>query len=125
MYVCVCIFGYIHTSYIQPISHTYTYRHAGSLMEAGSGIEATDSGVLHRSTDMRRRDKTLPLLNEFVARASPVHLPSMACPPESDTKAHNDYKAQVRACARARARARQRVLTRGGRRCCTPAAPPP
>jgi hypothetical protein len=32
MYVCVCIFGYIHTSYIQPVLHTYTYRHAGSLM---------------------------------------------------------------------------------------------
>jgi hypothetical protein len=32
MYVCVCIFRYIHTSYIQPVSHTYTYRHAGSLM---------------------------------------------------------------------------------------------
>ncbi len=29
----------------------------------------------------------------------------MACPPESDTKAHNDYKAKVRAYARARARA--------------------
>jgi hypothetical protein len=43
-----------------------------------------DSGVLHCSTDMRRRDKTLLLLNEFVARAGPVHLPSVACPPESE-----------------------------------------
>jgi hypothetical protein len=74
-----------------------------ALWSAGRGIEATDSGALHRSTEMRRRDKTLPLLNEFVARAGPVHLPSVACPPESDTKAHNDYKAQVRARSRARA----------------------
>ena len=74
-----------------------------ALRSAGRGIEATDSGALHRSTAMRRRDKTLPLLNEFVARAGPVHLPSVACPPESDTKAHNDYKAQVRARSRARA----------------------
>jgi hypothetical protein len=65
-----------------------------ALRSAGRGIEATDSGALHRSTAMRRRDKTLPLLNEFVSRASPVHLPSVACPPESDTKAHNDYKAK-------------------------------
>ena len=34
MYVCVCIFGSIHTSYIQPYLHTYTYKHAGSLMIA-------------------------------------------------------------------------------------------
>ncbi len=32
MYVCVCIFGLIHTSYIQPVLHTYTYKHAGFLM---------------------------------------------------------------------------------------------
>jgi hypothetical protein len=32
----------------------------------------------------------------------------VACPPESDTKAHNDYKAKVRACARARACAQTR-----------------
>jgi hypothetical protein len=73
------------------------------MRSAGRGIEATDGGALHRSTAMRRRDKTLPLLNEFVARAGPVHLPSVACPPESDTKAHNDYKAKVRARSRARA----------------------
>jgi hypothetical protein len=77
-----------------------------ALREAGRCIKATDSGGLHCSTDMRRRGKTLPLLNEFVAGAGPVHLPSVACPPESDTKAHNDYKAKVRACAR------KRVLTR-------------
>ena len=81
-----------------------------ALWEAGRGIEATDSGALHRTTCARRRDKTLQLLNEFVARAGPVHLPSVACPPESDTKAHNDYKENVRACERARAR--NRILTR-------------
>jgi hypothetical protein len=32
MYVCVCIFGLIHTSYIQLVLHTYTYKHAGFLM---------------------------------------------------------------------------------------------
>ena len=79
---------------------------AHALREAGRRIEATDSGALHRTTCARRRGKTLPLLNEFVARAGPVHLPGVACPPESDTKAHNDYKAKVRACAAARARAR-------------------
>jgi hypothetical protein len=74
-----------------------------ALRSAGRGIEATDSGALHCSTAMRCRDKTLPLLNEFVSRAGPVHLPSVACPSESDTKAHNDYKAKVRARSRARA----------------------
>ena len=39
---------------------------------------------------------TLPMLNNFVASAGPVHLPRESCPPESDTKAHNDYKAKVR-----------------------------
>ncbi len=59
-------------------------------------------------------DKTLPLLNEFVAGAGPVHLPSGRLPArESDTKAHNGYKAKVRACGRA---ARARVLTRWERR---------
>ncbi len=58
-----------------------------ALREAGRVIKATDSGVLHRSTDMRRRDKTLPLLNEFKG----VRL-------------------------RARARARKRVLTQWERR---------
>jgi hypothetical protein len=72
--------------------------------KAGRGIEATDGGGLHRSTSMRRRNSTLPHLNEFVARAGPVHLPGVECPPESDTKAHNDYKAKV--CVRARERAR-------------------
>ena len=90
---------------------------------------ATDSTALHRSTSMRRRDKTLPLLNEYVAEAGPLHLPGVECPPESDTKAYNDYKAKVSvcvcvcprarthrarvlACARARAtRAFARVLT--------------
>jgi len=42
------------------------------------------------------RDRTLHVLNEFVARAGPVHLPNEECPPESDTKAHNDCKAKVR-----------------------------
>ncbi len=76
---------------------------AQALRDSGRGIEATDSGALHRSKAMRRRNKTLPLWNEFVARSrsGPVHLPSVACPPESDTKAHNDYKAKVRACVRA------------------------
>ncbi len=89
---------------------------AHALRSAGRGIKATNSGALHRTTCARRRDKTLPLLNEFVARAGPIHLPSVACPPESDTKAHNDYKAKVRACARASASARKRVLTRWERR---------
>ncbi len=62
--------------------------------EAGCTI-ATDGGALHRSIYMRRRDRT-HVLNEFVARAGPVHLPNEECPPESDTKAHNDYKAKVR-----------------------------
>jgi hypothetical protein len=63
--------------------------------EAGRTI-ATDGGALHRSIYMRRRDRTLQVLNEFVARAGPVHLPNEECPPESDTKAHNDCKAKVR-----------------------------
>jgi hypothetical protein len=51
---------------------------AHALRSAGRGIEATDSGALHCTTCARRRDKTLPLLNEFVPRAGPVHLPSVA-----------------------------------------------
>ncbi len=47
---------------------------------------------------MRRQDKTLQVLNEFIAMACLVHLPNVECPPESNTKAHNDYKAKV--CAR-------------------------
>ena len=39
---------------------------------------------------------TLPMLNNFVELAGPVHLPGVPCPPESDTKAHNDYKSKVR-----------------------------
>ena len=39
---------------------------------------------------------TLPMLNNFVALACPVYLPRVPCPQESDTKAHNDYKAKVR-----------------------------
>ena len=50
--------------------------------KAGRSIEATDSGGLHRSTSMRRRNITLPLLNNFVALAGPVHLPKVQCPPE-------------------------------------------
>ena len=70
--------------------------------------EATDSGAIHRATCMRRREKTLPVLNTFVAVAGPVHLSRVLCPPESDRKAHNDYKAKVRdvcvyVCVRARA----------------------
>ena len=41
---------------------------------------------------------TLPMLNNFVLLAgpvAPVHLPGVPCPPESDTKVHNDYKAKV------------------------------
>ncbi len=70
----------------------------------------TDSTALHRSTSMRRRDKTLPLLNAYIAEAGPLHLPGVECPLESDTKAHtNDYcKAKVCACTRARARTRAR-----------------
>ena len=60
-------------------------------------VRATDGGGLHRSTCMRRRNyMTLPMLNNFVASAGPVHLPRESCPPESDTKAHTDYKAKVR-----------------------------
>ncbi len=81
---------------------------AHALRSAGRCIEATDSGALHRSTAMRRRDKTLQLLNDFVARAGPVHLPSVACPPESDTKAHNDYKAKVCVCVCVCVRAQSR-----------------
>ncbi len=77
---------------------------AHALRSAGRGIEATGSGALHRTTCARRRDKTLPLLNEFVARADPVHLQGVACPSESDTKEHNDYKAKVRARANASSR---------------------
>ncbi len=69
------------------------------LRQSGRGIRATDGGALHRSTYMRRRDRTLLVLNEFVAIAGRVHLPTVECPPESDTKAHNDYKAKVSACA--------------------------
>ena len=57
-------------------------------------VRATDGGGLHSSTCMRRRNMTLPMLNDFVASAGPVHLPRESCPPESDTKAHNDYKAK-------------------------------
>ena len=39
---------------------------------------------------------TLPMLNNFVLLAGPVHLPGVPCPPESDTKEHSDYKAKVR-----------------------------
>ncbi len=72
---------------------------AHALRSAGRGIKATDSGALHRFSAMWRLDKTLLLLNEFVAMACPIHLQSVACPPESDTKVHNDYKAKV--CVRA------------------------
>jgi hypothetical protein len=72
---------------------------AHALRQAGRDIRSTDGGLLHRSTYMRRRERTLPLLNEFISRAGPVHLPNVECPPESDMKAHNDYKAKVRACA--------------------------
>ncbi len=44
---------------------------------------------------MRRRDRTLPVLNEFVAIACRVHLPDVECLPESDTTANNEYKAKV------------------------------
>ncbi len=37
MYVCVCIFGLMHTSYIQPVLHSCTYKHAGFLMRAAAG----------------------------------------------------------------------------------------
>ena len=80
--------------------------------KAGRGIEATDSGGLHRTTCARRRHITQPLLDEFVAWAGPVHLPSVSCPPESDTKAHNDYKAKVCVCAFARAHAYVRSRAR-------------
>ena len=75
---------------------------------AGRGIKPTDSGGLHRTTRtcVRRRGKTLPKLNEFVACAGPIHLPGVACPPESGTTKHNNYKAKVCACARS-----TRVLT--------------
>ncbi len=62
---------------------------------ASRAMEATDSRALHRSTSMWRRDRTLPLLNAYVAEVGPLHFPGVECPPESDTKAHNDYKAKV------------------------------
>jgi hypothetical protein len=109
----------LHRSGLTRLPSRVIYRaaQAHALRSAGRGIEATDSGALHRTTcaslTARRRDKTLPLLNEFVARAGPVHLPTVTCPPESDTKAHNDYKAKVRAYARARARAQSRPHAAG------------
>ena len=72
-------------------------------MKASRKVKATDSGGLHRTSCARRRNITLRELNEFVASAAPVHLPGVPCPPESDTKAHNDYKAKVCASARAQA----------------------
>jgi hypothetical protein len=60
-------------------------------------MEATDSRALHRSTSMLRQDRTLQLLNAYVAEAGPLTLQGVQCQPESDTKAQNDYKAKVRA----------------------------
>ncbi len=42
---------------------------AHALRQAGRDIGATYGGALHRSTYIRRRDRTLPVLNEYVARA--------------------------------------------------------
>jgi hypothetical protein len=79
--------------------------------------EDTDKGTLHRATSKRRRDKTLPILDAFVKLAGPVHLPQVTPPAVSDTKAYNDYKAQVCACVCACARARAaHLLMRSGRR---------
>jgi hypothetical protein len=77
-------------------------RPTGLTRSSSRAAKATDSVGLHRATCARRRDKTLSSLNEFVAWAGPIHLPGVDCPPESDTKAHNNYKAKVRACVRAR-----------------------
>ncbi len=80
--------------------------HARRERGASRAMGATDSTTLHRSTSIRRRDKTLPLLNEYVAEAGLLHLPGVECPQESDTKAYNDYKAKVCVCVCARARAK-------------------
>ena len=77
-----------------------TREHARRERGASRAKGATDSTALHRSTSMRRRDKTLPLLNAYVAEAGPLHLPGVECPPESDTKAYNDYKAKGCVCGR-------------------------
>ena len=77
-------------------------RPTGLTRSSSRAAKATDSVGLHRATCARRRDKTLSSLNEFVAWAGPIHLPGVDCPPESETKEHNDYKAKVRAYGRAR-----------------------
>ena len=59
---------------------------------------------------------TLPMLNNFVLLAGPVHLPGVPCPPESDTKEHSDYKAKVRFQSPPPPRARADVLTLWARR---------
>ena len=82
---------------------SHVVNRAARKMNASRKVKATDSDGLHRSSSMRRRNITLRRLNEFVASAAPVHLPRVPCPPESDTKAHNDYKAKVCASARAQA----------------------
>ncbi len=71
--------------------------HAQRERGASRAMEATDSRALHRSTSMLRQDRTLQLLNVYVAEAGPLNLQGVQCQPESDTKAHNDYKAKVRA----------------------------
>ncbi len=74
---------------------------SGLKQSPSRAAKVTDSGGFHSTTCARRRGKTLSSLNEFVAWAGPIHLQGVACPPESDTKEHNDYKAKVCACARA------------------------
>ncbi len=74
MHVCVCIFWQIHTSYRQQVSHTYKYKHAGSLMSlysAGRGQPAqaadlksgSDSGVSGASGASLPSDRTSQLPN--------------------------------------------------------------
>jgi hypothetical protein len=71
MYVCVCIFRYIHTSYIQPVSHTYTYRHAGSLMTSGPGPRSRHA-LAARITHAIRRATPRPA-HSSPARSHPPH----------------------------------------------------
>ena len=59
---------------------------------------------------------TLPMLNNFVLLAGPVHLPGVPCPPESDTKEHSDYMAMVRCHTPPPPRARANVLALWARR---------
>jgi hypothetical protein len=89
---------------------------AHSLREAGRDIEATDSEVLHRSTDMRRRDKTLPLLSR-----GPAPSTSRVTRRRTMTTRRRCVRTHARALSRHRARALSRCRNRGP---CHEPAPP-